>query len=85
MSVSAPASHPRLSISTASMGLALAFAVQLVTVLMYVGGLMNRVQAVERTVEPVAQGKLAVLDERTLQIQQDVAWMRSQMQRGAPR
>lgn len=76
----AAARRPVLQIS--ALQLALAAAIPLITIAVSLGGLYQRVSAQERVTAPIAAGDLARLEERTVTIQRDVAWMRDQMQKG---
>lgn len=77
MAATASRNSPTLQISAAQ--LALAVAVQLIIVAVSIGGLFQRVAAQERITAPIAAGEIAKLDERTIAIQRDVAWIRSRL------
>ncbi|WP_312686596.1 hypothetical protein [Brevundimonas nasdae] len=77
MAATATRNSPTLQISAAQ--LALAVAVQLIIVAVSIGGLFQRVAAQERITAPIAAGEMAKLDERTIAIQRDVAWIRSRL------
>lgn len=77
MAATATRNSPTLQISAAQ--LAFAVAVQLIIVAVSIGGLFQRVAAQERITAPIAAGEIAKLDERTIAIQRDVAWIRSRL------
>lgn len=79
----APPPAPRFTISVPTLTLGLAFSVQAVLLLIFIGGLIQRVAAVETDITPVRAGKVAVLEERTIQIQSDVAWIRDRLEKEA--
>lgn len=63
--------------------LQLCFAVglQLFIVAVAVGGLFQRVEAMEADIAPITRGDFARLDERVQHMQGDVAWIRTQLER----
>lgn len=63
--------------------LQLCFAVglQVVIVAIAFGSLFSRVEAMEATVAPITRGEFARLDERVQHLQDDVAWIRTQLER----
>ncbi len=72
---------PRLALNVSTLGLGFAVLVQAVLVVLVFGALFARVSAMEQTIEPVRQGKIAVLDERTQRIEGDVRWIRDRLER----
>lgn len=63
--------------------LQLCFAVglQVAVIALAIGGLFQRVEAMETTVAPITRGDFARLDERVRHTQDDVAWIRAQLER----
>ncbi len=75
------ATAPRLPLTASVLSLAFTVLVAILGGVAVYGGLLQRVEAMERTVEPVRQGRIAVLDERTARIEGDVRWIRERMER----
>lgn len=77
-----PSHGPRFSISVPTLSFGLAFAVQAVLILLFIGGLIQRVKSIEHDITPVRSGRVQVLEERTEKIQADVSWIRDRLERG---
>lgn len=61
--------------------LCFAAGLQVVIVAIAFGSLFSRVEAMEATVAPITRGEFARLDERVQHLQDDVAWIRTQLER----
>lgn len=69
------------TITISLLQLCFAVGVQILIVAIAIGGLFSRVEAMEATVAPITRGDFARMEERVSHIQDDIAWIRGQLEK----